>query len=148
MPSSVPCALVHALFRRWCQRQAFFPCPMVWRTLCQGRMKLQPSIDCCRPISASPLAGALCLGTCPAQVLVYPLEIVKTRMAVSAPGTYSGILGCLATTVRTEGTLVGGHVGIGREGHCWGAGQVRRCVSVSRRAGRGQGQGNCRIAAV
>lgn len=73
---------------------------------------------------------------------MYPLEIVKTRMAVSAPGTYSGILGCLATTVRTEGTLVGERLAISREGHGWGAGEVRRWVSVSGRAGRGQGQGN------
>lgn len=38
-----------------------------------------------------------------AQGCIYPLEICKTRMAVSAPGTYSGIADCLASIVRSEG---------------------------------------------
>ena len=38
-----------------------------------------------------------------AQAAIYPLEITKTRMAVSAPGVYSGIADCLRKIVRGEG---------------------------------------------
>lgn len=37
------------------------------------------------------------------QLLVYPLEIVKTRMAVCIPGTYNSIAHCLRKTVADEG---------------------------------------------
>jgi hypothetical protein len=30
-----------------------------------------------------------------AQTVIYPLEICKTRLAVSAPGTYSGVVDCV-----------------------------------------------------
>ena len=42
-------------------------------------------------------AGAL------AQVAIYPLEICKTRMALSAAGVHSGIWDCLGKIVRAEG---------------------------------------------
>jgi len=38
-----------------------------------------------------------------AQSLIYPLEIVKTRLAVSPTGTYRGIGHCVADIVRKEG---------------------------------------------
>jgi len=38
-----------------------------------------------------------------AQALIYPLEILKTRMAASPPGTYRSLWHCLAQTYRTEG---------------------------------------------
>jgi solute carrier family 25 phosphate transporter 23/24/25/41 len=47
------------------------------------------------------LAGAAA-GVC-AQTLVYPLEITKTRMALSVKGEFSGILSCVASTVQTGG---------------------------------------------
>lgn len=37
------------------------------------------------------------------QTLIYPLEIAKTRMAVSAKGEYRGIFHCLNRTLRYEG---------------------------------------------
>ena len=46
---------------------------------------------------AGGMAGAV------AQVAVYPLEIAKTRLAVSAPGTYAGLTDCLRTIARAEG---------------------------------------------
>lgn len=39
-----------------------------------------------------------------AQAAVYPLEICKTRLGVSAPGTYDGLLDCLRSIVRKEGS--------------------------------------------
>ena len=36
-----------------------------------------------------------------AQAAIYPLEICKTRLAISAPGTYAGIADCLRCVVRT-----------------------------------------------
>eukprot|EP00756_Hemistasia_phaeocysticola_P058222 Hpha_TRINITY_DN34849_c0_g1::TRINITY_DN34849_c0_g1_i1::g.167809::m.167809/K14684/SLC25A23S; solute carrier family 25 (mitochondrial phosphate transporter), member 23/24/25/41 len=46
-------------------------------------------------------AGGLA-GAC-AQTLVYPLEIAKTRLALSPPGLYPGIRGCLGHVWRHEG---------------------------------------------
>ncbi len=43
------------------------------------------------------LAGSL------TQMSIYPLEILKTRLGICKPGTYSGIGNCLVTIVRTEG---------------------------------------------
>jgi solute carrier family 25 phosphate transporter 23/24/25/41 len=37
------------------------------------------------------------------QLLIYPLETVKTRLSVSPSGTYRGISHCLTTVVRQEG---------------------------------------------
>ena len=37
------------------------------------------------------------------QVAVYPLEICKTRLAVSSAGTYAGITDCVRQVVRHEG---------------------------------------------
>jgi solute carrier family 25 phosphate transporter 23/24/25/41 len=42
-------------------------------------------------------AGAL------TQVLIYPLEVVKTRMNISPPGTYSSILQCVRSIYRQAG---------------------------------------------
>lgn len=47
--------------------------------------------------AAGGLAGAA------AQTLVYPLEIVKTRMAVSSSGTYRSISGTMASIAAGEG---------------------------------------------
>mmetsp|Transcript_34798 Transcript_34798/g.55961 ORF Transcript_34798/g.55961 Transcript_34798/m.55961 type:complete len:458 (-) Transcript_34798:204-1577(-) len=38
-----------------------------------------------------------------AQTVIYPMEVVKTRMAISAPGTYSGIIGCFSKIMQNEG---------------------------------------------
>ena len=38
-----------------------------------------------------------------AQGVIYPMEVVQTRLAVSQPGTYSGIADALAKIVRLEG---------------------------------------------
>ena len=46
---------------------------------------------------AGGLAGALAQGT------IYPLETVKTRLALAQPGQYSGVVGCLQTVCRQEG---------------------------------------------
>ena len=47
------------------------------------------------------LAGAL--AGVAAQSFVYPLEIAKTRLAVSPEGAYKGLIDCLTSTVRQEG---------------------------------------------
>ncbi|CEM23405.1 unnamed protein product [Vitrella brassicaformis CCMP3155] len=38
-----------------------------------------------------------------AQFAIYPMEVVKTRLAAAAAGTYKGIADCLAETYRIEG---------------------------------------------
>ncbi|GAB5361976.1 hypothetical protein AAMO2058_000759000 [Amorphochlora amoebiformis] len=38
-----------------------------------------------------------------AQSAIYPMEVVKTRMAISKPGTYKGIPNCFSKIVRDEG---------------------------------------------
>jgi len=48
-------------------------------------------------LCAGSLAGML------AQVLIYPLEIAKTRLAVSKKAQYRGIIHCLSSTVKAEG---------------------------------------------
>lgn len=40
-----------------------------------------------------------------AQGVIYPLELVKTRMALSGTGEYRGVVHCFRTTVGTEGAL-------------------------------------------
>jgi len=47
------------------------------------------------------LAGSLAGGI--AQAAVYPLDVTKTRLAVSSSGTYMGIFHCLQHTVAMEG---------------------------------------------
>lgn len=37
------------------------------------------------------------------QATIYPLEILKTRIAVSPKGTYNGILDCWRSIVKSEG---------------------------------------------
>jgi len=49
------------------------------------------------------LAGA-CAGIV-SQTLIYPLEIAKTRMALSGKGEYRGIFHCLNRTMKNEGIL-------------------------------------------
>ena len=39
------------------------------------------------------------------QTIVYPLEVIKTRMALSQPGLYRGVWDVVVQTVRREGTL-------------------------------------------
>lgn len=38
-----------------------------------------------------------------AQAVIYPLEILKTRMAISSEGTYAGVVDCMRQIVRNEG---------------------------------------------
>lgn len=40
------------------------------------------------------------------QALVYPLDVVKTRLAASSAGDYNGIMHCLQHSVRKEGVGV------------------------------------------
>lgn len=47
------------------------------------------------------LAGAMAGAT--AQAIIYPLEMVKTRLAVCAPGTYHGIIDCARKVWVQEG---------------------------------------------
>lgn len=47
------------------------------------------------------LSGGLA-GIC-SQISIYPLELVRTRLAVSSPGTYRGIADALMRTGRQEG---------------------------------------------
>jgi len=37
------------------------------------------------------------------QTMIYPLEVIKTRIALSEPGLYSGMWDVVKTTVRREG---------------------------------------------
>lgn len=39
-----------------------------------------------------------------AQGFIYPMEVVQTRLAVSPPGTYSGIADALGKIARLEGS--------------------------------------------
>lgn len=39
------------------------------------------------------------------QFSIYPLELIRTRLAVCPPGTYRGISDCFARIVREEGWL-------------------------------------------
>ena len=48
------------------------------------------------------LSGVPRLG---AQFSIYPLELIRTRLAVCPPGTYRGISDCFARIVREEGWL-------------------------------------------
>jgi len=54
--------------------------------------------------AAERFASGGAAGAC-ASALIYPLEIVKTRLAVSAPGTYTGIPDCLWKVWRNESFL-------------------------------------------
>lgn len=47
------------------------------------------------------VAGSLAGVT--AQTMIYPLEVVKTRIAVAKPGTYSGLQDVIKSMLRTEG---------------------------------------------
>ncbi|KAG5184595.1 mitochondrial carrier domain-containing protein [Tribonema minus] len=47
------------------------------------------------------IAGAL--AGCTGQILIYPLEISKTRLAVARSGEFAGIFDCVAKTVATGG---------------------------------------------
>ena len=47
------------------------------------------------------LAGSLAGAT--AQVTIYPLEVIKTRIAVAPEGTYRGLFDCLRSTLAAEG---------------------------------------------
>ncbi|PRP75526.1 putative small calcium-binding mitochondrial carrier [Planoprotostelium fungivorum] len=47
------------------------------------------------------LAGGLAGAT--SQISIYPMEVIRARLAVSSPGTYSGIRDVFATTLRREG---------------------------------------------
>ena len=38
-----------------------------------------------------------------AQFAIYPLELVRTRLAVCPPGTYSGMIDCFARIIKQEG---------------------------------------------
>ena len=47
--------------------------------------------------------GALIEGPCAVQFAIYPLELVRTRLAVCPMGTYRGIWDCWGQIVRKEG---------------------------------------------
>ena len=49
------------------------------------------------------LSGAVAGFT--SQSLIYPLEIVKTRLAIAKHGTYNGVFGAMFHIQKTEGTL-------------------------------------------
>eukprot|EP00040_Diaphanoeca_grandis_P043288 m.267536 g.267536 ORF g.267536 m.267536 type:complete len:477 (+) comp73664_c0_seq1:339-1769(+) len=49
------------------------------------------------------LAGSLAGVT--AQTCIYPLEVVKTRIAIAPQGTYNGILSVIKTTFKREGAM-------------------------------------------
>lgn len=53
------------------------------------------------PFSARVVVGGLSGAV--AQTIIYPLEVVKTRLAVAPPRTYHGILDCLVKTAAKEG---------------------------------------------
>ena len=38
-----------------------------------------------------------------AQAIIYPLELIRTRLAVSPTGTYRGISHCVRQVLRQEG---------------------------------------------
>ena len=38
-----------------------------------------------------------------AQFAIYPLELVRTRLAVCPPGTYSGMIDCFGRIIKQEG---------------------------------------------
>jgi solute carrier family 25 phosphate transporter 23/24/25/41 len=37
------------------------------------------------------------------QVIVYPLEVIKTRLSISPPSMYSGVVDCFSKTLKAEG---------------------------------------------
>ena len=39
------------------------------------------------------------------QFVIYPMDIVKTRLGISASGQYTGMVDCFAKTIRKEGAL-------------------------------------------
>ncbi|KNC48807.1 solute carrier family protein [Thecamonas trahens ATCC 50062] len=45
-------------------------------------------------------------------VAIYPMEVAKTRLAISKPGSYTGIIDCLAKTFRASG-ISGVYAGLG-----------------------------------
>mmetsp|Transcript_91658 Transcript_91658/g.163129 ORF Transcript_91658/g.163129 Transcript_91658/m.163129 type:complete len:443 (-) Transcript_91658:147-1475(-) len=53
------------------------------------------------PVSERLLAGSV--AGCVSQLAVYPLDVIKTRMAVSPVATYTGIYHCIQSTVVHEG---------------------------------------------
>ena len=59
--------------------------------------------------AAGGLAGAV------AQAVIYPLEIGKTRLAVSPPGTYRGLLHCLGNIIKYEGPVAATALAAGSE---------------------------------
>jgi hypothetical protein len=60
----------------------------------------------CRDSSAPAIKEKLIAGSAAgaiSQTAIYPLEITKTRLAVSAPGEYRGILHCISSIIKTDG---------------------------------------------
>ena len=55
-------------------------------------MKLETPRDCIRP-------------WCAPQFAIYPLELIRTRLAVCPEGTYAGLSAAAASIWRTEGAL-------------------------------------------
>jgi Mitochondrial carrier protein len=43
------------------------------------------------------------IACCPPQAIIYPLELIKTRLAVSPAGSYTGIAHCAGQVLRHEG---------------------------------------------
>ena len=51
----------------------------------------------------SAVAGLRPRPCCPVQAIIYPLELIRTRLAVSPTGTYRGIAHCAEMVLRQEG---------------------------------------------
>lgn len=55
-----------------------------------------------QPTTSERLVSGGCAGFV-SQSLIYPLEIIKTRLAIAPQGTYSGIGGCFKAIAQQEG---------------------------------------------
>lgn len=68
---------------------------------------LAKSVFCVDPVNPrvhERLLSGACAGAASC-VVIYPLEVAKTRLAVASPGLYSGVTHCISETVRREGML-------------------------------------------
>jgi solute carrier family 25 (mitochondrial phosphate transporter), member 23/24/25/41 len=79
---------------------------MVFQTACKfwayDSLKAWLSVDPGNPTMLERLASGGLAGTA-AQALIYPMEVLKTRMALAGTGDYRGMWDCARTTVSVEG---------------------------------------------
>ena len=71
--------------------------------LIYDRVKALVAVDPSMPSIGERLVSGALAGSM-ASTIIYPLEIAKTRLAISRPGTYSGIFDCLVKTRAIGGT--------------------------------------------